>query len=135
MDKERAQTDEADVVLFGKEVSGKNRAPCNDGGGVVWGVVLVFAGIVLLFNTLSVIPWEIWERLLIYWPALLILGGLHIIMGNSLLSRLLLTLFSIVILGTVCLLAIRLYGPDLVSALPPPATEFLNTVEKFLNKP
>lgn len=125
---------EPEVVLFGKDVSGRSHK-CNDDSGVVWGVFLIFAGAVLLLNTFSVIPWTIWETLLMFWPVLLILGGVHIVLGNSFISRIFVSVFSVFLLGTVFLLAIRQFRPDLLTGLPPDITNYLNSVAPYLKKP
>jgi len=53
------------------------------GRDVVWPIFLIFVGVMLLLNTLSIIDWNIWGYLIRFWPILLILGGLRIVLGHS----------------------------------------------------
>ena len=45
-------------------------------------LVLIAAGVVLLLNTLGVLPWSIWSQIGRFWPVLVILGGLSILVRN-----------------------------------------------------
>lgn len=49
--------------------SGRHYAP-------VWGIFLLFLGIVFLLQTLDVLSWELWGTLWRFWPVLLIVIGL-----------------------------------------------------------
>jgi hypothetical protein len=42
----------------------------------VWGIVFLFAGIVLLLQALNVLPWALWGRLWKFWPVIIIIFGL-----------------------------------------------------------
>jgi hypothetical protein len=46
----------------------------------VGGVILLFLGVVFLLQTLNVIPWGLWGTLWRFWPALLVIIGLGIIL-------------------------------------------------------
>lgn len=75
----------------------------------VWGVFLLFLGIVFLLQTTGVLPWGLWGTLWHFWPALLIAIGLGILLRRYnlwLVSALILVLFF------ACLgIAIWQYGP------------------------
>lgn len=43
------------------------------------GLLLVVVGVALLLNSLGLLPWTIWLRLLRFWPLLLIAGGIGMI--------------------------------------------------------
>lgn len=51
--------------------------------GLIGPILLIAIGIVLLLNTLNVLPWGIWGTLWRFWPVLLILIGLEILFGRS----------------------------------------------------
>ncbi|MER3458484.1 MAG: hypothetical protein C4309_07525, partial [Chloroflexota bacterium] len=51
--------------------------------GLIGPILLIAIGIVLLLNTLNVLPWGIWGTLWRFWPILLILIGLEILFGRS----------------------------------------------------
>lgn len=55
----------------------------NDSRNVFWGVFLVFLGIMLLLNSLGVIPWTIWHDIWQYWPFLLIIAGIQVMLGSG----------------------------------------------------
>ena len=63
----------------------------------IWGVFLLFAGIVLLLQTLNVLPWDLWKTLWRFWPVLIIIVGLGILLRRYnpwLVSLLILTIFG-----------------------------------------
>lgn len=45
-------------------------------------VLLIAVGVVLLLNTLGILDWSIWWRLLRLWPVLLIAAGLDLLLGR-----------------------------------------------------
>ena len=59
-------------------VSGKNKARR---GFSLFGLLLIALGAVLLLNTTGVLPFGIWPELVAYWPVLLILVGIKIILA------------------------------------------------------
>ncbi len=46
----------------------------------VGGIFLLFIGTVLLLQTLDVLPWTLWNTLWRFWPVLLIITGLQILL-------------------------------------------------------
>jgi len=50
--------------------------------GFVIPLVLVAAGVLLLLNTLGVLPWESWSEVGRFWPVLVIAVGLSILWRN-----------------------------------------------------
>lgn len=60
-----------------------------------WALFLIFLGIVFLLNTTGVLSWDIWLYILNYWPVLLILTGLKMILGDSRLSRIIIFILSL----------------------------------------
>jgi hypothetical protein len=76
----------------------------------VWGIFLVFLGIVFLLQSLNILSWGLWGTLWHFWPVLIILAGLGI-----LLRRFNVWLVSLLILALLfaCLgIAIWQYGPS-----------------------
>ena len=75
----------------------------------VWGVFLLFLGIVFLLQTTGILPWGLWGTLWRFWPSLLIAIGLGILLQRY--NRWLVSLL-ILILFFACLgIAILRYGP------------------------
>ncbi|MFC1933041.1 LiaI-LiaF-like domain-containing protein [Chloroflexota bacterium] len=48
----------------------------------LWGIFLLFLGIVFLLQSLNVLPWVLWETLWRFWPVLIIIGGLGILLRH-----------------------------------------------------
>lgn len=46
----------------------------------VGGIFLLFIGVVLLLQSLGILPWELWNTLWRFWPAILIVSGLSILL-------------------------------------------------------
>ena len=46
----------------------------------VGGVFLVFLGVVFLLQTLDILPWALWGTLWRFWPALIIITGIGILL-------------------------------------------------------
>ena len=65
----------------------------------VWAVFLVVIGSVLLANSFGVLSWEIWLYVWRFWPILIVLGGIQLLIGKSLISRLVITVLSFVFIG------------------------------------
>jgi hypothetical protein len=127
------------VQIFGAEVNGRNgdawkarkeewkqvrqerRDECRHGhhGGLFFGLLLLFLGIAFLLNTLGLIPHGFWHAILPFWPVLLILWGLDILLGRSRFFR-----FIVGLIALFFFLAIMIYGlaktaSPLVKNMPP----------------
>ena len=46
------------------------------------GILLIVAGVVLLLQMLDVLPWDIWWNIWRFWPVLLVMLGLGILLGR-----------------------------------------------------
>ena len=115
------------VILMGEEIAEGEHHHYHGGG--VWGVFLIFSGSLLLLNSFGTLPWEIWNRLIDFWPVLLILVGIRIMLGKSLLSRLLMTLISLSVFGTIFLYVLGKEAPLLVESLPRQWLQWANVWE------
>lgn len=127
IDKRRKAREDAKVEIFGEEI--KDTKHYEDTGGVVWGVLLIFGGILFLLNTLNLVPWEVWGQLWQFWPVLLILVGFRIILGNNAFSRLLVTALSIFVIGMAFAIALSRTSPELVANFPQEIKQLINTWE------
>jgi hypothetical protein len=66
-------------------------------------LILISAGVLLLLNQMGRLPWSVWGTLWRFWPVILILAGLEVLVGVSR-SRILYVfgvLIAIVVLGSV----------------------------------
>ena len=79
-------------------------------GVPIWGILLLFLGVVFLLQTLDILPWGLWGTLWRFWPVLIIIMGLGI-----LLRRYNVWLVSLLILALLCAclgIAVWQYGPS-----------------------
>ena len=47
---------------------------------VFWGIVVLLIGVLLLLNTMGILPFSVWQ---IFWPVMLILAGLWFLFGSK----------------------------------------------------
>ena len=80
------------------------------------GIFLVFLGIVLLLQSLDVMPWSIWNTLWRFWPVLLIITGLNILLRRF--NVWLVSLLLLVLLFVCLSLALWQQQPPLTPAGP-----------------
>jgi hypothetical protein len=90
-----------------------------EGRSVFWGLFVLFLGIVFFLSTLGLLPHGFWHEIAPFWPALLILWGLDILMGRSWFSRIVIFIVALVLfLGIVAYGLVRSSSP-LVTRFPP----------------
>ncbi len=77
-------------------------------GVPIWGILLLFLGVVFLLQTLNVLPWGLWEILWRFWPALIIIIGLGILLRRY--NVWLVSVLVLAILGACLGIAIWQYG-------------------------
>ncbi len=85
---------------------------------IVWGSLLLFAGTIFMLNTLDLLPWRAWENILRFWPLLLILAGLNVMLGFSAWARWLMALLTISTFGLVLLSILDGPFPNIMAGLP-----------------
>ncbi|HEX2185913.1 MAG TPA: DUF5668 domain-containing protein, partial [Chloroflexota bacterium] len=69
---------------------------------IVAPVLLIALGGLLLLNNLGVVPWDVWETLWRFWPLVLVLAGLELLLGNRG-SALGLLIAAIVVVGSLAI--------------------------------
>ncbi len=79
----------------------------------LWGIFLLFLGVVFLLQTLGIIPWGLWSTLIRFWPVLIIIAGLYILLRHS--HAWFATIVVLVLLFGCLGIAIWQYGPGLLS--------------------
>ena len=83
-----------------------------------WAVFLVLVGILFLLNTTGLVGWGIWEYIVRFWPVMIILIGIKIILGNSVIAKTLEILFTIVLTVGVFGAAYIQYTANGISFMP-----------------
>ncbi len=121
--------DEAHVQVFGEEINPRRRHWHS--GRIIWGVLILFAGIIFLLNNLNIVPWTFWDYVWSFWPMLLILWGFHIILGNNPVSSFIIFLLTLAVVGAVFLYGLAQVGSPLVNYFPPDVNKAIIFVEQL----
>lgn len=134
------------ITVFGEEV-GKNpevepqgkrcerRCPCGRYGrcrccgGGFGGLIVILVGILLLLNNYGVVSWGIWNAMAMFWPALLVVIGLKIILGRNIVSRIITSLIALVLVLFILLVGLVRVGSPLVGQMHLPA-EIMNVINQ-----
>ena len=83
-----------------------------------WAAFLILVGIMFLLNTTGVVSWTIWMYVLRFWPILIVLIGVRIILGSSLFARIVGMLLTIVLTVGAFGVAYIQAGGEALSFLP-----------------
>ncbi len=95
----------------------------------IWGIFLLFLGVVFLLQTLNVLPWALWGTLWRFWPVLIIIIGLGILLRRS--NVWLVSLLILAILGACLGIAIWQHGASLTGGVVTKSySEPLNDIER-----
>ena len=49
-------------------------------GGWIFGLIILFVGVVFLLNNFGIVPGDVWHSIWQFWPVLLILLGIRILL-------------------------------------------------------
>ena len=90
--------------MAGEEQSSEHHVP-------IWGIFLLFIGAVFLLQTTNVLPWALWGTLWRFWPVLIIIIGLGILLRHY--NVWLVSLLILVLLFTSLGIAIWQFEPSL----------------------
>ena len=77
-------------------------------GVSIWGIFLSFLGIIFLLQTLNVVSWGLWRVLWRFWPVLIIVSGLGMLLRRY--NTWLVSLLVLLIFGACLGIAIWQYG-------------------------
>ena len=102
---------------------------------VVWAIFLIFVGSIFLLNTTGLLEWGIWLYILRFWPVFLILGGIKLVMGNSVTADIVLAIVSLLLFLAIGILAYSSYIPKNVLFFHGPINESITGVSsRFIQK-
>lgn len=96
--------------------------------GISWGVVVLLSGVILLLNTLNILPWEFWDHVWQFWPALLILIGIAAILGNNFVSRMILGILTTFVCLFIIIFGLIRVNSSLVKYFSPELINFVNNL-------
>lgn len=112
--------EEPHVKIFNKEIGSNEKDVkksnkdnhCNHThkGSGIFGLVILFIGVLLLLNNFGVVSREIWYYLFPFWPVILILIGLRIIFGFSRIIGFVLFIVAFALFSLIVLHALILSG-------------------------
>jgi len=129
MDNE-AKTNSPTVKVFGSCV--KDEGDKEGRGSSVTGLLVLFAGVILLFNYAGEVSWEIWHYIWPFWPVLLVLAGVSILLGDGGAARLVVFLLAFVIFSMIIVYGLEHTGSALTKYVPRDFIEFTNNTIKEL---
>ncbi len=137
-EQEKPKNAQPHVRIFGEEVGagkkeekqgcceGDCRRPAYRPGSAVWGLLVLLGGILLLLNNFGLVSWRVWDFIWPFWPVVLILIGIRILLGNSWLSELLMFLIALAVFGCIIFYGLAQVGSPLLNSVPPAAMDIFN---------
>jgi len=146
--KENSKKKDPKVVVFGREVgdwedeefSKKDRdfkrhfhyhRPQRH-SSFLWGFFFILIGLLFLLSNFAALPPVVWSQVARLWPILIILIGLDVLMGHSLVSEIVSSLVGIFILITIFGVILVNVSPDVLSSLPVGLVNYFHNVSSFL---
>jgi len=113
---------------FRREERWKQRCACGHchHGSGVFGLALLVFGVLLLLNTISIVPWNVWQFIWPFWPALLVLAGLRIIFGRNWGADGLIFLIGLALFAFIIMYALVHINSPFASHFPSKALEIIN---------
>ncbi|MCL4367190.1 DUF5668 domain-containing protein [Patescibacteria group bacterium] len=66
-----------------------------------WALILITVGLVFLLNNFDILPWSVWGTIWRFWPVLLILAGIQVILGKSRASSIVVFLLGLLIIAVI----------------------------------
>lgn len=93
---------------------------CRKNSDISGGIIFIFIGIIFLLNNFGVIPWGIWHQLWKFWPVFIIFAGVKVLLGRSVISRILIALFVLTVMGSIVFFS----APQLFTNLNMPSWAF-----------
>lgn len=84
--------------------------------GIPFGPILIIVlGLIFLLNNFGVLPWEIWQKIWKFWPILLILFGIEVLLGRNSSFRVVTFLLALIFLVPILLILNPLTGNPLAT--------------------
>lgn len=125
MNKE-TQTKEPEVKIFGQqaETCGRRR----HGGCIVSGLLVIFVGVALLLNYADLLSWQIWSYVWPFWPVLLILAGIRLLLGNGWIARFVMFLLALAVFSAIAVYGLEKLDSELLIYVPHSVIDAVNTI-------
>lgn len=88
------------------------------GSDIVWALFLVFIGVIFLLNTTGVVGWGVWLYIFRFWPIFLVLAGIKLLIGRSVVAEIALSILALVMFLFIGVFSYLTYTTREVSFLP-----------------
>ncbi len=75
------------------------------GNNILWALVLIAAGFIFLLNNFGLLSVDVWAVLVRFWPVILIIWGLRMILAKSRLGKTLINILATILLVEIIILA------------------------------
>lgn len=98
---------------------GEWRHQHHHGGGMFWGLILLFVGVLALLYTMGYMSPVFWHAIVPFWPILLILWGASLVLGRHWFTRFILFLFALAFFIIVIIYGLVRADSPVVSSLSP----------------
>lgn len=83
--------------------------------GPIGALILIGIGTIFLLNNLGFLPLDVWQNLWRFWPAILILIGLQLILGRNPRSNFIVLIVGLIFIGLIVLISLAPTNPGINS--------------------
>lgn len=104
----------------------------NHHGRLAWGLVLVIIGFMFLFSNFGILPPIVWNQILHLWPILIVLIGIDVLIGHSVISEIINSLIGIFIFATILGIIFLHTSPQIIVGLPQNIQNYLHMINNYL---
>lgn len=87
--------------IFSRAKEDKKQHRTDWSSRIFWAFLFIFAGTLLLLNNFGLVAWDAWLSLFRFWPVFLILIGLQLVFGRSLIGKVVLPILTLLIMLVV----------------------------------
>lgn len=102
-------------------------------GGGMFGLLLLFVGVTLLLTNMGLVSSEFWQFVIPFWPILLVLLGLKIILGRNWFSSIIIFILTFAFLAGLFIFGLIKVNSRIIDYFPLPP-ETLNSINNNLYK-
>lgn len=129
MARDNRQNTKERVEVFDRQWDWNKENNRHHDGGYFFGVILILIGVFLIFNSLGYISWNVWNYVWPFWPLLLVIWGIQIILGRNQFSRFIVGVITLIALGLVLLFGVTRVNPAYKNNLTPQINNMLNQMD------
>ena len=130
--KEKIDNTEPNVYIFGEEIKDDNEknqfevcTKKHHHNGGIFGILIIFCGIILLLNNLGLVSPLFWQFVLPFWPVIFILLGVKIILGRNWFSYIITLILSLIIFTSIFIYGLISVNSPTLNYLPQEVSSFI----------